>query len=85
VRGFTRDGIKELIEVGGVFKLVKLYGGNFYPFSRRFATVLAKLFPTLAVSIFFDFQKVENKEYLDLFENNFFETNFKGQKGFKKY
>ena len=53
-------------------------GSNFYPFSPRMASGLARLMPSLATSIFFRFEKVKpyEGEFLHFPVDQRLETNF---------
>jgi len=80
VRGFTKQGMIEFVGSGGFFKLLNYKGSNFYPFSSIISKVLAKLFPSLSVSIFFRFVRTEKMgKMIDAFGLESLETNyFKG-------
>lgn len=80
VRGFTKQGMIELVESGGFFRLSSYEGSNFYPFSPVFSKVLVKLFPSFSVSIFFRFVRTEKiGNIIDAFGLESLETNyFKG-------
>lgn len=76
VRGFTKSDLIRFFNKNG-FSLLKFAGSNFYPFPKKIAQVLSKLFPTLSVGIFGFFKKTsESMSYQDLAKENF-ETNFK--------
>jgi SAM-dependent methyltransferase len=59
IRGFTRPDLLNFFEqcFPNGYKLKDFRGSNFYPFPPTIATPLAKVFPTMAWSIFFLFEK----------------------------
>jgi len=80
VRGFTKPDMTQLFEsvFPSGYQLTGFGGGNFYPFPSLIARPLARMFPTLAWGIFFDFKKVKpyNREFLDYPRQMQLETNF---------
>jgi SAM-dependent methyltransferase len=52
VRGFTPPALRRFVETDGYFEVVKIRGGNFYPFPRLVSQALSRAFPTMAVAIF---------------------------------
>lgn len=80
VRGYTLPDFKKLLDSGfpGGYKLLKCEGSNFYPFPPVIAKSLAKVFPTMAWSIFLliEKQKKYNNEFLEYPITNRLETNF---------
>lgn len=52
VRGFTYQGLAEVVEFKGVYRIVDHQGRVFFPFPRRIALRLARLFPAGCSSLF---------------------------------
>lgn len=77
IRGFTRSGFTKFIEITGAFKVEKVRGSGFLPFSVGMAKFLARYFPTLATSLFL---KVKHQKstvtFADIVRERKFETNF---------
>jgi SAM-dependent methyltransferase len=69
VRGFTIPGLKEFLEVGGVLKVKKIIGGNFYPFLPSLSRPLSRALPSLSVSSFFIIEKISCANFLDIFKS----------------
>lgn len=81
VRGYTKNDIIKFLNTGfpSGYQLDSFYGSNFYPFPRRIAMLLAKIFPKMAVGIFFKFTKSTkeyNNEFLNYPRSNKLQTNF---------
>lgn len=57
VRGFTLDGLKDLLITDGYFTVKAHTGSGFYPFPRPLAIRLAQWLPTYATSVFASFQR----------------------------
>ena len=59
VRGYTKNDFIAILDSAFPkgYKLENFYGGNFYPFPPAIANPLAKVFPTMAVTIFLHFRK----------------------------
>jgi hypothetical protein len=58
VRGYTKGDFVRMVHSGFSGWQLKHFGGSaFRPFPAPLSDLLAKVFPTLAGSIFFDFQK----------------------------
>lgn len=75
VRGITKKDFIDFIETDGFFKVTGFKGSNFYPFPCTIAKVLSKLFPSAAVSIFFQIQRTEREgNFLEVLDTRFFET-----------
>lgn len=78
VRVFTVKDLKKFFESGqnNVFQLISVAGSNFYPFPKPISSILAKLFPRLAVGSVLIFKKVSTYEghFLELPKG--LETNF---------
>lgn len=58
VRGFTYDGIKEVIEHENIFKITKIAGAGFYPFPPRVAKLLSELFPASSATLYLECNKI---------------------------
>jgi SAM-dependent methyltransferase len=80
VRGFTKSDMEQLMESAfpGGYRLDHFGGSNFYPFPPVIARPLARMLPTMAWGIFFDFKKVKpyGREFLDYPKTMQLETNF---------
>jgi len=78
VRGYTKDGLVDFINIFDGYKLEDCSGSNFYPFSPFFARPLSQLLPTLSVSLFFKFSKVieYRDEYIVFPTENKLATNY---------
>jgi len=80
VRGFTKPDVEQLFQSAfpGGYQLVGFGGSNFYPFPPVLARPLARLFPSMAWGVFFDFKKVKpyRREFLDYPRRMQLETNF---------
>ena len=77
VRGITVSGFRRFVEADGIFHLDDVRGSNFYPFPPSLSTPLSKLFPRLAVSLFFLIRKVHpTKRFIEVLDTRTFETNF---------
>jgi SAM-dependent methyltransferase len=78
VRGYTKKGLLDFFGIGH-FELVSYAGSNFYPFAPPLSMMLAKLFPSAAVSIFFllEKQKEYKDEYVEFLKNEHLQTNFR--------
>ena len=66
VRGFTKDGIVDFMNIFSGYRLSDFSGSNIYPFSPFLAMPLSRVLPTFSVSLFFRFTKVleYNDEYI---------------------
>jgi SAM-dependent methyltransferase len=67
VRGFTIPGLKSFLETGGILKVRKVLGGNFYPFPPKISRLLARLLPSFAVSSFYIMERVGEGSFLSVF------------------
>jgi ubiquinone/menaquinone biosynthesis C-methylase UbiE len=80
VRPFSkRDVLRFYRDVGSTFVTVRgFWGSQFYPFPRRIARPLSRLFPSLSFSIFFLLQKTAkySGEFADWPQRAHLETNF---------
>lgn len=68
VRGFTVPGLREFLDTGGVLKVKRVLGGNFYPFPPRISRPLARLFPSLAVSSFYIIERSQDGDFLAILD-----------------
>jgi len=68
VRGFTAPGLKNFLERGGILKIERMLGGNFYPFPPSISRPLSKIVPSLSVSIFLIARRISAGSFLDIFE-----------------
>lgn len=79
VRGFCTDGLAELFEFAGTFKMEKLRGSGFYPFSAPVAKMLSGLLPRYSVSLVALFRKTgEASHYLESLRKIEVESSFRG-------
>ena len=69
VRGFTNHGLRDFLESGNVLRVDTVLGGNFYPFAPAFSRVLARWFPSLAVSSFFAVKKITDTSFLEVLDS----------------
>jgi len=77
IRGLTYPGFKSFIECEGYFKIEKIKGAGFYPFSEKLSKILAEIFPTFSNSLFFKIKRTNKKGlFINVLKNRFFETNF---------
>lgn len=77
VRGFTAPGFIEFIETDGFFVNKDVKGSNFYPFPPYISRILSRLFPLMAVGIFFKTQRTtKSGVFIEVLRARFFETPF---------
>jgi len=80
VRGYTKPDVLDLLKSGfpGGYRLRDFGGSNFYPFPPIMARPLARLFPSMAWGIFFDFvkEKPYRGQFLEYPRQMQLETNF---------
>lgn len=80
LRGYTKNDLsKFVIKISDRgYKLKKFGGSNFYPFPPIIAKPLAAIFPTMAWSNFFWFEKTKrhSNKFINFLQNNRLETNF---------
>ena len=78
VRGFTKVGVVDFINIYSGYKLTNFSGSNFYPFAPWLAKTLSRLFLELSVSLFFRFNKIKkyNDESIDYPGKNRLATNY---------
>ena len=80
VRGYTRADVVQFLEVifPGGYELKQVLGSNFYPLPPFIAEPMAKTFGSLAVSMFFLFEKKKPyaREFLEYPVRQRLETNF---------
>jgi SAM-dependent methyltransferase len=67
VRGFTIPDLTKFLELGGIFKVISVKGGNFYPLPVTLSRPLSRLLPSLSVSSFYVAQKTGRGNFLDIF------------------
>ena len=70
VRGFAVPDLRDFLETGGILKVKKVLGGNFYPFPSKVSRPLAWLLPSLAVSSFYVVQRVGDGNFLAIFDTD---------------
>jgi SAM-dependent methyltransferase len=77
VRGFTRGGFREFVEVDGYFELIGVYGSNFYPLPPFLARPLSRMLPGFSVSLFFLCRRTGKAgRFIEVLESRFFETDY---------
>ncbi len=77
VRGFTLPGFRKFAECDGFFRLEAYAGSAFFPFPVAVSRILARLFPTLATSLFFRLRRTEKPGlFMEVLRNRRFETNY---------
>lgn len=80
VRVFSKRDVDLFYKVIGndFCKIDKVYGSQFYPFSKRIARCLSKIFPSLAVANFYIIIKTGdyNREFLEWPKKNSLESNY---------
>ena len=66
VRGYTKGGMIDFMNIFPGYRLSDFSGSNFYPFSPFLAMPLSRILPTFSVSLFFRFTKVSeyNNQYI---------------------
>lgn len=75
VRGFTRKDFVKFIETDGYFKAEYFAGSNFYPFPRQVSRILARIFPNLAVSVFWGIRRTGKEGcFIHILDSRFYET-----------
>ena len=77
MRGYTKPGFRQFIEKDGYFTLLECRGSNFFPLPETPGKLLCRLFPTLAVSIFFLIERTaRDGVFIDMMHQLFYETNY---------
>ena len=77
VRGITKGSFKNFIMSDGYFEFLRVQGSNFYPFPAVVSKGLARLFPTLSVSLFFCCRRTSKEgRFIDVLKTRFYETEF---------
>jgi methionine biosynthesis protein MetW len=77
IRGITLPGFRAFVECEGYFRLLECRGSGFYPFPVWFGKLLAKLFPTLATSLFYKIVRCEKPgSFIEVLEKRRFQTNY---------
>lgn len=75
VRGFTKKDFIKFIETDGYFQVEYFAGSNFYPFLPKMSSLLSKLMPSLAVSIFWEIKRTSKQgNFIHILDDRFFET-----------
>lgn len=69
VRGITNAGLADFLQAGGVLRVGRVLGGNFYPFPPAVSRPLARWLPGLAVSSFCTAQKIADASFLDVLDS----------------
>lgn len=69
IRGFTKRGLIDFIEMEKILHVEHVLGGNFYPFPPSISRQLARWLPGLAVSSFFVVDKLSNDSFLKVFDS----------------
>ena len=70
VRGFAVPDLRDFLETGGILKVKKVLGGNFYPFPPKVSRPLSWLLPSLAVSSFYVVERVGEGNFLAIFDTD---------------
>jgi 2-polyprenyl-3-methyl-5-hydroxy-6-metoxy-1,4-benzoquinol methylase len=68
VRGFTVPALTDFLQLGGLLKVTKVIGGNFYPFPSRLSRPLCRMLPRLAVSSFYIVKRTNTGYFLDILD-----------------
>jgi len=77
IRAMTKPGLRQFVECDGYFMMKSFRGSGFYPFPEGVSKVLARLFPSLATSIFFKFLRTGKEgTFIDVLKARTFETNY---------
>jgi SAM-dependent methyltransferase len=77
VRGFTRGGFREFVEVDGYFQVLGVRGSNFYPLPPFLAKPASRILPGFAVSLFFLCRRTSKSgRFIEALDNRFFETDY---------
>lgn len=80
LRGYTKSDMKKFVTgvSGNIYSMEHFDGSNFYPFPPFVAKPLARLFPSMAVTNFYNFRKIQkgNSYYLTFPREKQLETNF---------
>lgn len=77
VRGFTKGGFVRFVTAGGYFEVKEVRGSNFYPFPGWAAKPLARLIPSLSVSLFFlSVRTARAGRFISVLDEHPFETEF---------
>jgi ubiquinone/menaquinone biosynthesis C-methylase UbiE len=78
IRGYTKSGFLNFLNIFEGLRVVGFKGSNFYPFPSFLAKPLAKILPSLAWGIFFHIEKTKeySGEYLEFLDKNTFSTFF---------
>lgn len=77
VRGITKEGFYQFVTTDDYFKVKVISGANFYPFPPMIAKILAKMMPSLSISLYFLCQRTGKKgQFIDVLKSRFYETNY---------
>jgi SAM-dependent methyltransferase len=76
VRGFTKSGLLNFLNIYAGYNVIDFRGSNFYPFPPFLAKPLAKMFPSLAWGIFIHLNKTKeySNEFMDYLDREKLET-----------
>lgn len=75
VRGYSIPAFKRFIERDDYFKVEKIAGSNLYPFPSFISKPITKLFPSLAVCIFFKIKRTDTEgEFIKILDRLILET-----------
>ena len=67
IRGFTKSGVRQIVDVWDGYQLKDFRGANFYPLPPPLAKLAARILPSLSVCIFILIEKkkpYQNEKYL---------------------
>jgi SAM-dependent methyltransferase len=77
VRGMTKSGFIQFITTDGYFEIGRIIGSYFYPFPPRLAQKLAKIFPSLATSLYFSCRRTTKPgRFINVLDSRFYETDY---------
>jgi len=77
IRGFVRGSFVEFVEYGGYFKVIRVYGANFYPFPPALNKILEKILPGMAVSSFYEINRTGKiGNFIEVLDEYKFETRY---------
>lgn len=77
IRGITRGGFREFATCDGYFECLAVRGSNFYPFPPPLSRVLARMFPSLSVCLFFLLRRTAREgRFIDVLDTRHYETPF---------
>jgi SAM-dependent methyltransferase len=70
VRGYTVPGMTDFLERGGILKIKKVLGANFYPFRPYISRPISRAFPRFSVSCFYVVERVQRGTFLSVFDTD---------------